>query len=141
MALLALLHPRRDANRSRIVLVALGLFGAALLYGDGVITPAISVLGAVEGIAIATPAFSAATPIIAAAILIGLFLFQRKGTARVGAIFGRIMLVWFGAIGVLGARGILEHPNVLRGLNPFYAVEFMARMGARAFSSLAPSSW
>jgi KUP system potassium uptake protein len=133
MALLALLHPRRDANRSRIVLVALGLFGAALLYGDGVITPAISVLGAVEGIAIATPAFSAATPIIAAAILIGLFLFQRKGTARVGAIFGRIMLVWFGAIGVLGARGILEHPNVLRGLNPFYAVEFMARNGSQGF--------
>ena len=133
MALLALLHPRRDANRSRIVLVALGLFGAALLYGDGVITPAISVLGAVEGIAIATPAFSAATPIIAAAILIGLFLFQRKGTARVGAIFGRIMLVWFGAIGVLGARGILEHPNVLRGLNPFYAVEFMGRNGSQGF--------
>jgi KUP system potassium uptake protein len=133
MALLALLHPRRDANRSRIVLVALGLFGAALLYGDGVITPAISVLGAVEGIAVATPAFSAATPIIAAAILIGLFLFQRKGTARVGAIFGRIMLVWFGAIGVLGARGILEHPNVLRGLNPFYAVEFMARNGSQGF--------
>jgi KUP system potassium uptake protein len=133
MALLALLHPRRDANRSRIVLVALGLFGAALLYGDGVITPAISVLGAVEGIAVATPAFSAATPIIAAAILIGLFLFQRKGTARVGAIFGRIMLVWFGAIGVLGARGILEHPNVLRGLNPFYAVEFMGRNGSQGF--------
>jgi KUP system potassium uptake protein len=87
----------------------------------------------VEGIAVATPAFSAATPIIAAAILIGLFLFQRKGTARVGAIFGRIMLVWFGAIGVLGARGILEHPNVLRGLNPFYAVEFMGRNGSQGF--------
>jgi KUP system potassium uptake protein len=133
MALLALLHPRRDTARSRRLLVGLGLFGAALLYGDGVITPAISVLGAVEGVAVATPAFSAATPLIAAAILIGLFLFQRRGTARVGAVFGRVMLVWFGAIGVLGARGIMQHPEVLRALSPVYAIEFMARNGMQGF--------
>jgi KUP system potassium uptake protein len=133
MALLALLHPRRDSAGSRKVLIGLGLFGAALLYGDGVITPAISVLGAVEGIGVATPALGVVTPLIAAAILVGLFLFQRRGTARVGAVFGRIMLVWFGAIGLLGARGILEHPNVLRALNPLFALEFMILNGSRGF--------
>ena len=133
MALLALLHPGRDSLGSRRILIGLGLFGAALLYGDGVITPAISVLGAVEGVAVATPALTAATPVIAAVILIGLFLFQRRGTARVGAVFGRVMLVWFAAIGVLGVRGIVQHPNVLRALSPLYAVEFMIRNGGQGF--------
>jgi KUP system potassium uptake protein len=133
MALLALLHPRREGAGSRRLLIALGLFGAALLYGDGVITPAISVLGAVEGVGVATPALSVATPVIAAAILVALFLFQQRGTARVGAVFGRIMLVWFGSIAVLGIWGIAQHPNVLRALNPYYAVEFMARNGMQGF--------
>jgi KUP system potassium uptake protein len=133
MALLALLHPRQDRAGSRRVLIGLGLFGAALLYGDGVITPAISVLGAVEGVGVATPALTVATPLIAAVILIALFLFQRKGTARVGAVFGRVMLVWFGAIGVLGAVGIVEHPNVLWALNPWHAIEFMLRNGRHGF--------
>ena len=133
MALLALLHPSQDAAGSRRWLVALGLFGAALLYGDGVITPAISVLGAVEGIGIATPALKAATPVVAALILIGLFLFQRRGTARVGAVFGRVMLVWFGAIAALGIAGIVQHPEVLRALNPWYALGFMFRSGRQGF--------
>jgi len=133
MALLALLHPSRDKASSRRLLVGLGLFGAALLYGDGVITPAISVLGAVEGVGVATPALSQATPIIAAVVLVGLFLFQRSGTAKVGAVFGRVMLVWFGAIAALGVSGILDHPTVLRALNPWYAIEFMLRNGSHGF--------
>jgi KUP system potassium uptake protein len=133
MALLALLHPRQDSAGSRRVLVALGLFGAALLYGDGVITPAISVLGAVEGIGVATPALNAATPVIAALILIGLFMFQRRGTARVGAVFGRIMLVWFGTIAALGIAGIVQHPEVLHALNPWHALAFMFRNGRQGF--------
>jgi KUP system potassium uptake protein len=133
MALLALLHPRRETAGSRRLLIALGLFGAALLYGDGVITPAISVLGAVEGVGVATPALGSAVPWVAAAILIGLFLFQRRGTARVGAVFGRVMIVWFGSITLLGLRGILQHPYVLRAVNPFYAIEFMMRDGVRGF--------
>ena len=132
MALLALLHPRRDAH-SRRILIGLGLFGAALLYGDGVITPAISVLSAVEGIGVATPALGGVVPIVASAILIGLFWFQSRGTAKVGAVFGRVMLVWFAAIGVLGLRGILHNPSVLRALNPWYGIDFMLRDGTRGF--------
>ena len=134
MALLALLHPGRDSTRRRRILVSLGLFGAALLYGDGVITPAISVLGAVEGIGVATPALPEwVVPLVAAAILVVLFLFQNRGTARVGAVFGRIMLVWFAAIAALGISGILSHPSVLRALNPWYAIEFLGRHGPRGF--------
>ena len=134
MALLALLHPGRDtAGRGRLV-VGLGLFGAALLYGDGVITPAISVLSAVEGIQVATPALGGwVVPLVAAAILVALFLFQSRGTARVGAVFGRVMVVWFASIAVLGVRGILLHPNVLRAFNPWYAIEFLGRDGPRGF--------
>jgi KUP system potassium uptake protein len=134
MALLALLHPGRDtAGRGRLV-VGLGLFGAALLYGDGVITPAISVLSAVEGLQVATPALGGwVVPLIAAAILVALFLFQSRGTARVGAVFGRVMVVWFGSIAVLGLRGILLHPSVLRAINPWHAIEFVGRDGLRGF--------
>jgi KUP system potassium uptake protein len=133
MALLALLHPRRDQAGSRRLLIGLGLFGAALLYGDGVITPAISVLGAVEGVGVATPALTAATPAIAALILLGLFMVQKHGTARVGAVFGRIMLVWFSTIAVLGAWGIAQHPTVLRALNPLYGLEFLVTHGRHGF--------
>ena len=129
MALLALLHPRQNRTGSRRWLVSLGLFGAALLYGDGVITPAISVLGAVEGIGVATPALNPITPVIAAIILFGLFLFQKRGTARIGAVFGRVMLVWFGTIAALGVAGIVQHPEVLRALNPLHALDFMFRNG------------
>src|SRR3982751_903009 len=133
MALLALLHPRRDTTQRRRLLIGLGLFGAALLYGDGVITPAISVLSAVEGIGVATPALGNAVPVVASAILVLLFWFQSRGTAKVGAIFGRIMLLWFACLAVLGIRGILQHPSVVRAISPFYAIEFMARHGERGF--------
>ena len=133
MALLALLHPKREGPGARQVLVALGLFGAALLYGDGVITPAISVLGAVEGIGVATPALAHVVPLVASAILIGLFLFQSSGTARVGAVFGRVMVVWFAVIAALGLRGIAQHPEVLGALNPLHALKFMLHDGTRGF--------
>ena len=133
MALLALLHPREETVRSRRLLLGLGLFGAALLYGDGVITPAISVLGAVEGIGVATPALQGVVPVVAAGILVGLFLFQSQGTARIGAVFGWVMVLWFGSLAVLGVSGIAHHPGVLAAINPWYAVDFIARDGTRGF--------
>ena len=134
MALLALLHPRRQAVGARRLLVGLGLFGAALLYGDGVITPAISVLGAVEGIAVAAPGLpSWVVPILSSLILVALFAFQRRGSARVGAVFGRVMVVWFASIALLGIGGILRHPEVLVAINPWHAVEFFVRDGMRGF--------
>jgi len=119
--------------KARPVLIALGLFGAALLYGDGVITPAISVLGAMEGLSVATPAFDHLVVPLTVAILVGLFLFQRRGTGGVGAVFGPVVLVWFLAITLLGLRGILLEPSVLRAVNPWYAVEFFRRDGVLAF--------
>ncbi|HET8833386.1 MAG TPA: KUP/HAK/KT family potassium transporter, partial [Gemmatimonadales bacterium] len=134
MALLALLHPRRAGRGVRRTLVGIGLFGAALLYGDGVITPAISVLGAVEGVSIATPGLPATVvPVLASLILIALFLFQRRGTAKVGAVFGRVMILWFASIAVLGLMGIARRPEVLWAVNPWHAVEFFRREGAQGF--------
>jgi KUP system potassium uptake protein len=133
MALLALLHPRRRGPGARRVLVALGLFGAALLYGDGVITPAISVLGAVEGIGVASTLPGWVVPILASIILVALFAFQHRGTARVGAVFGRVMVVWFACIAVMGVAGILRHPEVLAAINPWYAVNFFLRDWPRGF--------
>src|SRR5439155_1591038 len=103
--LLRLARPAGEPRGARRALVLLGLFGAALLYGDGVITPAVSVLGALEGISVATPALQRFIVPLAAAILIGLFLFQKRGTAGVGQVFGPIMIVWFTAIAVFGVRG------------------------------------
>ena len=103
LALTALLPPRRRSDRARwSVLVLLGIFGAALLYGDGMITPAITVLGAVEGLKVATPLFDPYVVPIAVAILIGVFAIQRHGTHRVGRLFGPIMVLWFVVIAVLG---------------------------------------
>jgi KUP system potassium uptake protein len=125
-----------DKSRSaavRRVLIIIGVFGAALLYGDGMITPAISVLSAVEGLQIATPFF---TPYVIPAtivILIILFFFQRRGTAGVGAVFGPVMLVWFTTLAVMGVRGILWHPAVLLAINPLYAIRFFAANGMHGF--------
>jgi KUP system potassium uptake protein len=124
LALLALVRPAGDPRGARRALVLLGLFGAALLYGDGVITPAVSVLGALEGISVATPALQRFIVPVAAAILVGLFLFQKRGTAGVGQVFGPIMIVWFIAIAVFGVRGILREPTVLSAINPWHAVRF-----------------
>jgi KUP system potassium uptake protein len=124
IALLALVRSRKATGRGQAILVGLGLLGAALLYGEGIITPAISVLGAVEGIAVASPTFAHFVVPIALVILVGLFWFQHHGTDRIGKAFGPIMVVWFASIAVLGVRGITMHPEVLRAINPWYAVEF-----------------
>src|SRR6185369_6280990 len=102
-----------------------GLFGAALFYGDGVITPAISVLSAVEGLEIITPAFNPYILPITLAIVIGLFAFQRHGTARVGALFGPVMVLWFAVLAALGGAAIVEHPAVLAAIDPRHALTFL----------------
>ena len=139
LSLLALLlQQRRRAGEQgrRFVLVALGLFGAALLTGEGIITPAISVLSAVEGLEVANPALVRLVVPITLVILFALFMFQRFGTARVGAAFGPIMLVWFITIAVLGVRSIIETPSVLAAINPWYAVRFFGDHGIAGFLTL-----
>ena len=126
LALTALVAPRAQASFKGIrgTLIFLGLFGAALLYGDGVITPAISVLSAVEGLKIATPYLENYVVVITVAILIALFFFQSSGTARIGRLFGPIILVWFITLALLGIKGILSEPRVLAAVNPIYAFQF-----------------
>jgi KUP system potassium uptake protein len=128
VALLALLDVR-DAPRGswRASLMIVGLIGAALLYGDGVITPAISVLSAVEGLKLDAPRLAPLVVPISIAILIGLFLVQRKGTAFIGNIFGPVMLLWFLVIGVLGLRGIIGAPSILGALSPHYALMYLSQ--------------
>ena len=133
LALMALVRKALGKRRFGWILITMGLFGAALLYGDGMITPAISVLSAVEGLEVATPIFHAYVVPITIAILIGLFLFQRRGTAGIGAVFGPVMLVWFATLAVMGVAGILRHPAVLAAVNPAFAVRFFAHNGGRGF--------
>ena len=139
LALLALILQRQHRAgeaRKRGLLIALGLFGGAFLYGDGVITPAISVLGAVEGLEVASPALGYFVIPISFVIIALLFAVQRHGTARVGGLFGWIMLVWFASIAVLGVRGIVSYPAVLTALNPWHAVEFFVSHPWRSFIAL-----
>ena len=133
LALMALVGRHGTGRRSSGALLVVGLFGAALLYGDGVITPAISVLGAVEGVSVAAPALHHLVVPAAVAILLLLFNFQKRGTATVGAVFGPVMLVWFLVIAVLGVRGILLDPAVVSALNPVHAASFFARNGGHGF--------
>jgi KUP system potassium uptake protein len=135
MALMALAL-RRQSARSRAVIMAMGIFGAALFYGDGVITPAISVLSAVEGLEVAAPALKPWVIPLSIAVLIGLFIFQRKGTASVGALFGPIMSLWFICLAILGAAEVLGHRSVLHALNPIHALEFLTQHGWHAFAAL-----
>ena len=129
LALLALaLDPRRQVGKQPVVYV-LGLFGAALLYGDGVITPAISVLSAVEGLRIEAPALAPAVVPLTIAILVGLFWLQRRGTRAIGVLFGPIMLVWFLVLTLLGLAQITVHPEVLAAVNPLYAVQYFTHHG------------
>jgi len=124
LALMALVGQTGTSRRGRGILLLLALFGAALLYGDGVITPAISVLGAIEGLAVAAPSLGHAVVPVTVVILALLFLFQRRGTAMVGAVFGPIMLVWFLCIAVIGVRGIVQDASVLGAVSPHHAVRF-----------------
>ena len=111
----------------------LGLFGAALLYGDGIITPAISVLAAVEGTAVAAPDLSHIVVPTAVVIIVLLFAVQRRGTASIGRVFGPVMVVWFATIGVLGGAEVVAHPDVFRAISPSYAVRFFADNGLTGF--------
>jgi KUP system potassium uptake protein len=121
-------------RRTRLAVpILLALFGAGLLYGDGVITPAVSVLGAVEGISEQNPAFSELVVPISAAILIGLFWFQRVGTHRIGSVFGWVMLLWFFAIGAAGLPFIVRRPEVLQAVSPHHAIAFLAHNGTHGF--------
>jgi KUP system potassium uptake protein len=132
LALLALLHTRTRAVAPALVL-GLGLFGTSLLYGEGVITPAISVLSAMEGLEVATPALSRFIVPITVLILIGLFMMQKHGTARVGIIFGPITLVWFISLSLLGINWIVRAPEVLTAVSPHYAVKFFLTNGATGY--------
>jgi len=133
LALLALVSPRRaKATRWRNALIATGLVGAALLYGDGTITPAISVLSAIEGLEVDAPNLKPLVVPLTVVILFGLFLVQRRGTSFVGGIFGPIMLAWFALIGLLGLRGIASNPSVLLAINPQYAIGYLAHAGPKS---------
>ena len=136
MALMALVLRGVPEGRKSRFLMLLGLFGAALFYGDGVITPAISVLSAVEGLEIAAPALKHWVIPITLVVLLGLFLFQRHGTGAVGRLFGPIMLLWFATLAVLGAINVAEAPQVLGALYPAYAMRFFVNNPALAFLSL-----
>ncbi|HUG37087.1 MAG TPA: KUP/HAK/KT family potassium transporter, partial [Candidatus Limnocylindrales bacterium] len=133
LALMALVRPAGRRGPQRWAIVTLGLFGAALLYGDGAITPAISVLSAVEGLSVVTPALDSYIVPIAIVILVAFFLLQKRGTAKIGALFGPVMLVWFGVLAVLGAAAILRVPEVLIAAFPEHAVSFFARNGGHGF--------
>ena len=130
LALMALLGVKRER---RPIIVAVGLFGAALIYGDGAITPAISVLSALEGLTIATPVVQPYVVPAAVAILIGLFALQPQGTSRIGRTFGPIMTVWFLCIAVLGVWGIARHPAVLLAIDPRHALTYLFSSDARSF--------
>ena len=135
LALMALVTggPDGDGRRADGVVVVMGLFGAALIYGDGVITPAISVLSALEGINVTTDAFRPYLSVTAIAILLGLFAAQTSGTRSIGRVFGPLMLVWFATIGVLGGVGAVRHPEVAAAIDPRHAIGFLAGHGWHSF--------
>ena len=130
LALMSLLGVKKA---KRPLIVAVGLFGAALIYGDGAITPAISVLSALEGLEIAAPSIAHYVLPMAVAVLLALFLIQPLGTAWIGRLFGPVMTLWFLAIGALGLYGVIQHPAVLAGLNPRYAIDALLTGGATGF--------
>jgi KUP system potassium uptake protein len=133
LALMALVSSVLGKSKLHPMIIALGVFGATLLYGDGVITPAISVLGAVEGLAIAAPSVEHWVPWLTAAILIGVFSIQRHGTESVGRVFGPVMLVWFATLAVLGISNVLKNPAVLAAASPTYALGFLLENGTIGF--------
>ena len=134
LALMALATPIRPTGREeRPVLILLGIFGAALLYGDGIITPAISILGAMEGLSVATPALEPYIVPITVAIIVWLFWFQSHGTSRVGKVFGPVMLLWFAVLGTLGAIEVAKQPWVLQAVSPVYALRFFADTGWQGY--------
>jgi KUP system potassium uptake protein len=136
LALVALIRGDDQPKSRRNTLILLGVFGTALLYGDAAITPAISVLSAVEGAEIAAPGVGDWVVPIACAILVALFAIQQRGTAVIGRFFGPVMVVWFSVLAVLGAAEVLGEPSVLRAVNPTYAVRFFTENGRTGFLAL-----
>ena len=136
LALLAMIRRLEKGKRRRGLLIAVGIIGTALFYGDGMITPAISVLSAIEGLQVATPLFDPYVVPIALTVLLGLFLIQSHGTGTMGRLFGPIMVVWFLAIAALGAFHIQDHPDVLAAIDPRHAVIFAMENGWFAFAAL-----
>jgi KUP system potassium uptake protein len=134
MALTALLQRSRVAKGA--LLVTLGMFGAGLFFGDGMITPAISVLGALQGIDVATPALNNLVVPLSVGILLALFILQRFGSGTIGWLFGPIMLVWFGTIGLLGLDQVLKHPAVIQALSPSWGARFMITHGVYGYLML-----
>src|SRR5581483_10684358 len=130
LALAALLGP----VRARPVVLSLGLFGAALLYGDGAITPAISVLSAMEGLNVATPLFEPYVVPLTVVILLVLFAIQWHGTATIGKLFGPVMLLWFAVMALMGTAQIAQHPTVLAAVSPLHAISFAYESGWVAFA-------
>ncbi|MEY4065376.1 MAG: potassium transport protein Kup [Pseudomonadota bacterium] len=128
---------RKDGRISHVkasqIILFVGIFGATLLYGDGIITPAISVLSALEGLKEATPVFESYVPLITIGVLTLLFSVQKFGTDRIGAIFGPITMIWFLALGALGVSKILQYPMILAAMNPMYAVDFFVSNGWQGY--------
>ena len=137
LALTALvLRTIEDGDRRRFWVLAAGLVGAALFYGDGIITPAISVLSAVEGLNVATPLFQPYVVPISLGLLIVLFAIQRRGTAAIGRLFGPLMLIWFTVLGLLGIINIAENPRILFALNPICGIELIISAPWRGFAMI-----
>jgi KUP system potassium uptake protein len=136
LALTSLVMKKNQKVVKASALVTLGVFGTALLYGDGIITPAISVLSAVEGLEEVSSSFEAWVIPIAVAILVGLFSVQKRGTGAVGKVFGPIMVVWFVVIAIMGVRHIFDHPGIIESVNPIWAVRFFENESMKAFLAL-----
>jgi KUP system potassium uptake protein len=140
MALIALIRHLRGraapARRTVTVLAGLGIFGASLFFGDSIITPAISVLSAVEGLTVVTPSFDEFVVPVTVVILLALFTAQRYGTEAIGRLFGPVMLAWFTAIAACGVNGIVDHPGILRALSPTYGAQFLVNRGLTAYLAL-----
>ena len=136
LALTALVMPKKGTVAKAGILVTLGVFGTSLLYGDGIITPAISVLSAVEGLEEVSKSFTDWVVPIAIVILVGLFLVQKRGTGAVGKVFGPIMMLWFATLALLGLSHVTDAPGIIQSVNPYYALKYFTHEPSRAFLSL-----
>ncbi|MEK9931913.1 MAG: KUP/HAK/KT family potassium transporter, partial [Methylophilaceae bacterium] len=136
MALLSLAMRKNKNKRRRIFIASIGMLGACMFYADGMITPAISVMSAIEGIEFITPTFHSYIIPITLIIIVGLFSFQSRGTSTVGFLFGPVMLLWFSSLAVLGVINIIKEPAVLQALNPYYAYYFLSSQPSIAFITL-----